>query len=200
MAHQSGAKILEAAAQAMARAHSYQIVAQYGSGTTSKRMTFDVQAANVGRGSFSTGTFSFEAEEVGGTDYFRSRDLWAQVGGSALQTALGDRWVYIAANSTTALQLTQAFASLTSPTQLAALIRQGQARALRGPALNVGGEPAITVREPGGAVFWVATSGPPYLLGGDQPGPTLIHLNRFGARFGVHRPQHALSLQSLLAG
>ncbi len=194
-----GPKLVQAAAHDLAQTHRYEVVASFGDGTSRRSMDFQVEAANVGNGSFTMGSLSFQAEEVGGVDYFRSRNLWASVGGSALQSALGDDWVYIAADTTTALQLTQAFASLTSTKALAQSLRAAAAGAGRGRVATFQGQAAILVPGSGGARYWIAASGHPRLLGARGLQDATLRLSHFGERFSIRPPRHALSLAGLLA-
>jgi hypothetical protein len=195
----SGPVILRAAGSALEAAKTFEIQAD---STTSGRpvsLTFEIGGPNVGEGSFVSSGLSFEAEELRGLDYFRSRTLWAQVGGTSLQSALGYRWVYVPAKSSTAAELTAAFRSLTSPAVLAGQLTGRVASAVRGRATTFRGRPVVAVTEPGGGTVYVATTGKPYPLRWVQSSQSRVTFSRFGRDFRITAPKGALNLTAILA-
>lgn len=196
----SGPEIVSAAARALSSAGSYRIEATSTVAGNPGSITFDVAGQHQGEGKFTSAAISFQAEEMNGIDYFRSTTLWSQFGGASLQADLGNRWVYIAASSSTAAELTQAFTSLTSPKQLALELTKPAPTAVRGRGGVFDGQPAVAVNEPPGGVLYVATTGPAYPLGWVRPGVGSVTLRDFGQRFRFRVPQKPLNLAAILAG
>jgi len=194
----SGPAILMAAAMALESAHTYRIQAESTAASSNSSISFEVGGANVGEGTFTSATLTFQAEELHGIDYFRSQKLWSNVGGASLQSALGDRWVYISASSVTAQQLTGVFGNLTSPKLLAAQLTKKFRSAIRGASARVDGQPVIAVSEPGAGTVYVATTGNPYPLLWDESKQSAIHFSDFGQKVHLTAPPRALSLQKIM--
>jgi len=197
---ESAANILKSAAKALSSARSFAIQATSTAQGSAGSLTFDIQGANQGEGAFTSASVSFQAEELKGIDYFRSKTLWSQVGGASLQSALGDRWVYIAAKSSTAAQLTLAFGELTSPKELALGLRKSASDAVRGKLTTFQGQPVIAVNEPPHAALYIATTGKPYPLRWVQTPSTQVDFSDFGKQFHLTAPKKPLDLAAILSG
>ncbi|HUY10287.1 MAG TPA: hypothetical protein VMW80_12765 [Candidatus Dormibacteraeota bacterium] len=197
---EKGPAIAAAAARALGSARTFEIQASSTVQGSQGSITFDIEGQNEGVGTFTSSTISFQAEELRGTDYFRSTTLWSQVGGAGLQTDLGNRWVYIAASSSTAADLTQAFATLTSPKALEMEIAKQAPTAVRGKASVYEGQSVIAVSEPPTRTLYVATTGNPYPLRWVQPGSGSVIFRDFGKRFHLKAPRKPLNLAAILAG
>jgi len=197
---ETGPAIIRAAGRALGGARSFAIEATSTASGTPGSFSFEVEGPNQGGGTFTTPTLSFQAEELNGVDYFRSKTLWNGVGGATLQAALGDRWVYIAASSSTAVQLTQAFAGLTSARALAALLTKGAATAVRGKASSWAGQTVVAVSESKAGTVFVATAGPPYPLRWLQSPTDRLVFRDYGRKFNLRVPRKALNLAAILAG
>lgn len=197
---ESGPAILKAAAAALGSAETFEIEAASRTKGKQASITFKIGGKDVGEGTFTSAAVSFDAKEVHGVDYFRSKTVWDQVGGAGLQSALGDRWVYISASSPTAALLTGVFASLTSPRLLAKQLTKSAQSAVRGKAGRFAGQPVIGVIEPSAGTIFVATTGKPYPLHWDNGSAGTIDFRDFGARFSIKAPKRALNLAAILAG
>jgi hypothetical protein len=200
IATKSAPAIVDAAGAALASAHSFEIQATSGGSGTPASVTFKIEGKNVGEGSFVTSSLSFQAEELHGTDYFRSPTLWSQVGGPTLQGALGDRWVYISASSSTATELTAVFGTLTSPPTVAKQLTKDAQTSVRGKVGSLDGEPVISVTEPKAGTIYVATTGKPYPLRWKQGSVGRVVFSNFGAHFNIKAPKGAVNLAAILAG
>ncbi len=199
-AARSGPRILKDAAAALRSVSSFQMAGKVATSSGTGSFTFEVAGKNVGEGTFALGPLQFQLEEVGSTDYIRSSTLWASVGGSALQQVLTGKWVSVPASNPLAQQLTNGLASLTSPTQTATALTQGEAKARRGGTRTFQGQGVVEVAENGGGSVLVATSGAPYpLLFADGKGTSLA-LSGFGRSFTIRRPAKSLSLLQVIAG
>ncbi|HEY6538894.1 MAG TPA: hypothetical protein VI138_07650 [Candidatus Dormibacteraeota bacterium] len=198
VAKESGPAILRAAARALGASHSFEIRASSTIASSPASIDFEIEGPNRGGGTFASASVSFQAEELAGVDYFRSKTLWDQVGGQSLQTALGDRWVFIAASSSTAAQLTQAFGSLTSAHDLAAQLLKGIATAKRGKLGALGGRPTVEVTESPAAAVYVATSGRPFPLRWVQSTAGYVDFLNFGKSFHLKPPAKPLNLAAIL--
>jgi hypothetical protein len=196
----SGPAILRAAGSALEAAKTFEIEAISTTSGHQASLTFEIGGPNLGEGSFASSSLSFEAEELNGLDYFRSHTLWAQVGGSSLQSALGYRWVYVSAKSSTAAELTAVFSSLTSPTVLADQLTGKAASAVRGRATTFSGQPVVAVTTPGSGTVYVAITGEPYPLKWLQSSQSQVTFSKFGQDFGITAPKGALNLEAILAG
>ncbi|HVB14617.1 MAG TPA: hypothetical protein VNH38_07670 [Candidatus Dormibacteraeota bacterium] len=197
---ENGAAIVRAAGVALGSAHSFEILETLTDKGNTESLTFDVEGKNEGGGSFTTSSLSFQAEELKGIDYFRSKTLWDQVGGATLQAALGDRWVYLAASSATAAELSQAFAGLTAPKSLASLLTSDAPKSVRGNATRVRGQPVIAVKEPKGGTIYIATTGAPYPLRWVRGSQGSVDFRDFGKTFNLKVPKNAVNLAAILAG
>ncbi|MGC2191142.1 MAG: hypothetical protein WA751_02285 [Candidatus Dormiibacterota bacterium] len=197
---ENGKAIVTAAGKALGSARTLEIQATSTVQGSQGSITFDIEGKNQGEGSFTSSTISFQALELKGTDYFRSKTLWSQVGGVSLQTDLGDRWVYIAAKSSTATGLTQAFATLTSPKQLGLEISKQAATAVRGKVAVFKGQPVVEVKESSTEALYVATTGKPYPLRWLQAAAGDVTFRDFGKRFHFRAPKKPLNLAAILAG
>lgn len=197
---EEGPAIVAAAGNALGSAGTFEIQASSTVQGSSGSITFDIEGRNEGEGTFTSSTISFQAEELKGIDYFRSRTVWSQVGGAALQADLGNRWVYIAASSSTAVELTQAFATLTSPKELSLEITKQALTAVRGKVRVFEGEPVIAVDEPPTGTLYVATTGKPYPLRWSQSVAGSVIFRDFGKRFHFNVPEKPLNLAAILAG
>jgi hypothetical protein len=200
IASKSAPAILDAAGAALVSAHTFEIQATSAGSGTPASVTFKIDGKNVGEGSFVTSSLSFQAEELHGTDYFRSQTLWSQVGGPTLQGALGDRWVYISASSSTATELTAVFGTLTSPPTVAKQLTKSAQTSVRGKVGTVDGEPVISVTEPKAGTIYVATTGKPYPLRWQQSSVGRVVFSSFGAHFNIVAPKGAVNLAAILAG
>jgi len=196
----NGPEIVTAAARALSSARTYQIEATSTVAGNPGSITFDVAGQHQGEGKFTSTAISFQAEEMNGIDYFRSTTLWSQFGGASLQSDLGNRWVYIAASSSTAAELTQAFTTLTSPKELALELTKPAPTAVRGKGAVFDGQAAVAVDEPPAGVLYVATTGAAYPLGWVRPGVGSVTFRDFGQRFRFRVPQKPLNLAAILAG
>lgn len=196
----SGPAILSAAASALESAGTFEIEAASTTKGKQASIIFKIGGKNLGEGTFTTTTVSFEAEEVHGIDYFRSKTVWAQVGGPNLQAVLRDRWVYIAASNPTAALLTGVFASLTSPGVVARQLTKSAVSSVRGKAGRFQGQPVIGVVEPKAGTVLIATTGPPYPLHWDNGATGSIDFLDFGTRFPIKAPKGALNLAAIMAG
>jgi hypothetical protein len=195
-----GPAIVAAAGKALGSARTFQIQASSTVQGSQGSIIFDIEGPNEGEGTFTSSTISFQAEELKGTDYFRSTTLWSQVGGASLQSDLGNRWVYIAASSSTAADLTEAFATLTSPKELGMEITKQAPTAVRGKVSVYEGQSVIAVREPPTRTLYVATAGKPYPLRWVQPASGSVTFRDFGRRFHFKVPKKPLNLAAILAG
>ncbi|MGH7640765.1 MAG: hypothetical protein ACREN7_06820 [Candidatus Dormibacteria bacterium] len=200
VSHEKGPKIIQAAGKALASAKSFQVRETLNGSQGSETLTFDAQGSNEGRGTFTAKGLSFEAEELGGVDYFRSPNLWSEVGGSSLQQAIGGGWVYIASDSPTAAELTQAFAGLTNAKGLANQLTAAAKGSKREGRSRVAGQPVVAVAEPKAGTVYVAAQGPAYPLRWDHGAQGTASFGDFGKRFQLQKPKHALSLQALAGG
>ncbi|MGH7642380.1 MAG: hypothetical protein ACRENX_05085 [Candidatus Dormibacteria bacterium] len=198
--HKSAPAILRAAAQALGSARSFEIVATSTAPSGPGTLNFEFEGANEGEGTFTSPSVTFQAEELGGIDYFRSKTLWTQVGGASLQSALGDRWVYISAKSATAAQLTLAFGELTSPKELALSLSKSAPDAVRGKQSNFQGHPVIAVDEPPHGALYVATTGSPYPLRWVQTPTAQVDFTEFGKKFHLRAPKKPLNLAAIISG
>lgn len=194
----SGREILEAAGAALSSANSFEIRAASTVNSSPASITFEIEGPHRGGGTFASATVAFQAEELGGVDYFRSKTLWRQVGGASLQADLGDRWVFIAATSPTAAELTLAFGELTSAHGLAGELTKGDATAVRGKADPLAGRPAVAVHEPPAETFYVATTGRPYPLRWVQSTAGYVDFSDFGKNFHLKAPHKPLNLAAIL--
>ncbi|MGA7362921.1 MAG: hypothetical protein WBZ07_08235 [Candidatus Dormiibacterota bacterium] len=197
---EKGPAIVAAAGKALGSARTFQIQATSTVHGSQGSIIFDIEGANEGEGTFTSSTISFQAEELGGTDYFRSTSLWSQVGGASLQSDLGNRWVYIAASSSTAADLTQAFATLTSPKELGLEITKQAPTAVKGKVSVYEGQSVIAVDEPPARTLYVSTTGKPYPLRWVQPASGSVIFRDFGKRFHFKSPKKPLNLAAILAG
>ncbi|MGC1184503.1 MAG: hypothetical protein WBA31_05030 [Candidatus Dormiibacterota bacterium] len=195
---ESGRQIIEAAGAALRTAHSFEIQASSTVAASPASITFEIEGPHLGGGSFTSAAVAFQAEELGGVDYFRSKTLWSQVGGASLQADLGDRWVFIAASSATAAQLTLAFGELTSASSLASEITKADKAAVRGKADAVTGQPAVAVHESPTDTIYVATTGKPYPLRWVQSTAGVVTFSHFGKRFHLKAPRKPLNLAAIL--
>lgn len=200
VATKSAPAIVDAAGAALVSARTFEIVATSEGSSTPASVTFKIGGKNVGEGSFVSSSLSFQAEELHGIDYFRSKTVWSQVGGPTLQGALGDRWVYISASSATATELTAVFGTLTSPPTVAKQLTKDAQTSVRGKVGNIDGEPVISVTEPKAGTIYVATTGRPYPLRWEQGRVGRVVFSDFGARFDIKAPKHAVDLAAILAG
>jgi len=200
IATKSAPAIVTAAGAALVSAHTFEIQATSGGSGTPASVTFKIEGKNLGEGTFVTSSLSFQAEELHGTDYFRSQTLWSQVGGPTLQGALGDRWAYISASSSTATELTAVFGTLTSPTTVAKQLTKDAQTSVRGKVGTVDGEPVISVTEPKAGTIYVATTGKPYPLRWEQGSVGRVVFSNFGAHFNIVAPKGAINLAAVLAG
>lgn len=197
---ESAFAIVNAAGQSLQSARTLEIQATSTTQGSEASLTFDIEGKNVGGGTFTSSTLSFQAEELHGIDYFRSKTLWSQVGGASLQSALGNRWVYIAASSSTAAELTQVFGSLTSPKALAQQLTKDAKSSVKGKGSRFEGQPVISVTEPHAGTIYVATTGAPYPLRWVEASTGYVDFRDFGKRFNITAPKGALNLQHLLTG
>ncbi|HVC21947.1 MAG TPA: hypothetical protein VNH82_00685 [Candidatus Dormibacteraeota bacterium] len=195
---ESGREIIQAAGAALRSAHSFEIHATSTVAASPASITFEIEGPHSGGGSFTSAAVAFEAEELGGVDYFRSKTLWSQVGGASLQADLGDRWVFIAASSATAAQLTLAFGELTSAANLANALTKTDTTAVRGKSDAVTGQPAVAVRESPTNTIYVATTGKPYPLRWVQSTAGVVTFSHFGKHFHLKAPRKPLNLAALL--
>ncbi|MFZ0169436.1 MAG: hypothetical protein WAL64_08455 [Candidatus Dormiibacterota bacterium] len=200
VATKSAPAIVDAAGAALVSARTFEIVATSEGSSTPASVTFKIGGKNLGEGSFVSSSLSFQAEELHGIDYFRSKTVWSQVGGPTLQGALGDRWVYISASSATATELTAVFGTLTSPPTVAKQLTKDAQASVRGKVGTIDGEPVISVTEPKAGTIYVATTGKPYPLRWEQGRVGRVVFSDFGARFDIKAPQHAVDLAAILAG
>jgi hypothetical protein len=200
IATKSAPAIVDAAGAALVSAHTFEIQATSGGSGSPASVTFKIEGQNVGEGRFVTSSLSFQAEELHGTDYFRSQTLWSQVGGPTLQGALGNRWVYISASSSTATELTAVFGTLTSPPNLAKQLTKDAQTSVRGKLGTVDGEPVISISEPKAGTIYVATTGKPYPLRWEQGSVGRVVFSNFGAHFHIVAPKDAVNLAPILAG
>lgn len=194
----AGSAILAATGRALTSARSLEIRAVSTQAGGPASITFEIEGPNQGEGTFTSSTVSFQAEELRGVDYFRSQTLWSQVGGASLQSDLGDRWVFIAASSSTAAQLTQAFGELTSVRALAGAITKGAATAVRGRVDPVAGTESVAVRVPPSQTIYVATTGKPYPLRWVQSATASVSFSHFGDHFHLKAPRKPLNLAAIL--
>jgi hypothetical protein len=195
---ETGRAILAAAGQALTSTRSLEIQAASTQASGPASITFEIAAPNQGEGTFTSSTVSFQAEELRGVDYFRSQTLWSQVGGASLQSDLGDRWVFIAASSSTAAQLTQAFGELTSVKALAGALTKGDAAAVRGKLDPVAGQESVAVHEPTSQTIYVATTGKPYPLRWVQSPTSSVSFSHFGDKFHLKAPRKPINLAAIL--
>ncbi len=192
--------ILKAASRALSSARTFEIHATSTVQGSTGSITFEIEGQNEGEGTFTSSAITFQAEELNGVDYFRSSTLWNQVGGTSLQAALGDRWVYISASSSTAAQLTEAFGELTSPKALADQLTKGSPDAVKGKKGTLGSQPVIVVNEPPTAAVYVASTGKPYPLRWVQTSSQHVDFSDFGKKFHLRAPSRPLNLAAILAG
>ncbi len=203
VASKPGPQILKDSASALMTAHSYRLQGIVPTSSGPGRFTFEVAGAHLGAGTFSLGSLTFQLTEVGGTDYVKSKTLWEQADGGALQSFLANRWVSIPADNSLAQALTSGLAALTSAKQEAAVILKGEAVATRGPAITFAGQSVVVVNEGSGSTatrVLVATSGPPFPLRVDGRGEDYLDLSQFNQHFGITAPRGAVSLIQVLAG
>lgn len=200
VAAKSAPAIVDAAGAALVSAHTFEIQATSAGSGTPATLTFKIEGKNLGEGTFVTSSLSFQAEELHGTDYFRSQTLWSQVGGPTLQGALGNRWVYISASSSTATELTAVFGTLTSPPTVAKQLTKDAQTSVRGKVGTVDGQPVISVTEPKAGTIYVATTGKPYPLRWEQGSVGRVVFSNFGAHFNIEAPKGAVNLAAILAG
>jgi len=200
VATKSAPAIVDAAGAALVSAHTFEIQATSAGSGTPATLTFKIEGKNLGEGTFVTSSLSFQAEELHGTDYFRSQTLWSQVGGPTLQGALGYRWVYISASSSTATELTAVFGTLTSPPTVAKQLTKDAQTSVRGKVGTVDGQPVISVTEPKAGTIYVATTGKPYPLRWEQGSVGRVVFSNFGAHFNIEAPKGAVNLAAILAG
>ena len=198
-AAKSPQQILRDTAAALTAVKSYQIQGKVPTGSGLGAFTFKVGGANLGEGQFALGKISFQLEEIRGTDYIKSSNLWAGVGGGALQNLLANRWVSVPANDPLAQQLTAGVAALTSAKQTAASFTNGDAKAKRGSSSTVDGQGVVAVTNGGSTVF-VATSGQPFPLKVTGTGGSYLNLSNFNASFGITVPKQAVNLLDVIAG
>ncbi len=197
---ETGPAIIKAAGKALSRAHQFQISENLTSQGHTESLIFNVAGPNQGEGTFSTSGLSFQAEELDGVDYFRSKNLWSQVGGTSLQQALGDQWVFAAASSPTAAQLSAAFAGLTSAKSLAAQLTAGAKGAVRGKVSSLDGSSVVAVAEASAGTVYVATHGTPYPLRWDHGSEGSAEFRDFGRHFKLKKPKKPVSLAAIMGG
>jgi hypothetical protein len=202
-ANKPGPQILKDSARALLTAHSYKLQGIVPVSGGSGRFTFEVGGAHLGAGTFSMGSLTFQLDEIKGTDYVKSKTLWAQADGGALQGLLANKWVSIPADNSLAQTLTSGLAALTSAKQEAATILKGESLATRGPIGTFGGQGVVAVNEGSGSTatkILVATSGTPYPLRVVGHGKDYLNLSNFNQNFGITAPKGAVSLVQVLAG
>ena len=198
-AAKSPQQILRDTASALTAVKSYEIQGKVPTGTGLGTFTFKVAGANLGEGSFTLGSLSFQLEEIRGTDYIRSSSLWAGVGGGALQGLLANRWVSVPANNPLAQQLTNGVAALTSAKQTAASFTKADTKATRGHTSTFDGQGVVAVTN-GTSTIFVATSGQPWPIRVTASGGSYLNLSNFNASFGVTAPKPSVSLLDVIAG
>ncbi len=202
-ASKSGPQILKDSARALMSAHSYRLQGVVPVSGGSGRFSFDVAGAHLGAGTFTLGSLTFQLDVVKGTDYVKSKTLWAHADGGALQGVLANKWVSIPAANSFAQALTSGLAVLTSAKQEAAAILKGEAKATRGPTSTFDGQGVVQVTEGAGTAtskVLVATSGTPYPLRVVGQGKDYLNLSNFNQSFAVSAPRGSVSLLQVIAG
>jgi hypothetical protein len=202
-ASKPGPQILRDSARALLKAHSYKLQGVVPISGGSGTFTFEVSGAHAGAGTFSLGSLTFQLDEIGGTDYVKSKTLWEQADGGALQGFLANKWVSIPSANPLAQALTSGLAALTSAKQEASVILKGEALARRGPTATFDGQGVVVVNEGSGSTatkVLVATSGPPFPLRVDGRGQDYLDLSQFNQNFQITAPRGAVSLIQVLAG
>ncbi len=198
-AAKSPQQILRDTATALTAAKSYQIQGKVATGSGLGSFTFKVGGVNLGEGSFAQGPVSFQMEEIRGIDYIKSSNLWAGLGGGALQGLLANRWVSIPADNPLVQQLTTGLAALTSAKQTAAGFTKGDAKARRGPTSTVDGQEVVAVVNGSSTVF-VATRGQPFPIRVTGSNGSYLNLSNFNASFGITVPKQPVNLLDVIAG
>jgi hypothetical protein len=198
IAAKPAAQVVTTAYTAMESAVS---VRMYGSISDSgQRYKVDLTMAPAGvRGSM---TAPFEGAKIASVDmvltkgkmYVRSSTLWRQVGGAAVASMVGNRWVILPAGSFAGFPFTnaKAFIRLLKGGGFDSL---GKDRAV-GVKTTVNGQPAIKFSAKGEALY-IATTGQPYPLEIRQGSGNALYFQYSGLPANITAPSHPLDLSKL---
>jgi hypothetical protein len=198
IAGQPAAKIVKTAFTTLGSAESVRL---YGSFRDSgARYKLDVTMGPAGMRGAMTAPFhgdklvTVDMVLTHGKFYARSSALWREVGGAALASLIGDRWVILPVRRLSGFPFanTKTFIKLLDKQSLKSLKSAHVARV----KTTVDGQPAIELSE-GRAAVYIATTGQPYPLEIRQGSHNVLHFQYSSLPVSITAPPNAVDLSSL---
>lgn len=198
VASKSASDIVKAASNATTHAKSVHVAGSITTSGVPLNLDLSLVSGHGGRGQVSKGGLAFRVLDVGQTVYlYGTPSFWQRYANAAAAAKIAGRWVKAPASGPLA-----SLASLTDMQRLMSSLLGGHGKPLtKGPTSTLNGQQVVEVSDKTGSgiSYYVATSGPPYLVEIKRQGTSTWKMvfDRYNQAVSLSPPANVVPLSQL---